>query len=442
MLILFDVTQFLLQHGFRTPAGISRVELAYVKHLLANYRSDVRFVTSYPPIMRLVPTEAIERYVNATEAVWGHALQKTSGETAQKIEQFLGLKPATSNQVKGKHGAPTGTWARQLSALRAIASACLPFRSMTQLYNAKRRTEKLIYVSVSGWRLPTPWVSRWLRHRPEVSSVFLLHDIIPITHPQYVRPGATDRHESYIKSVVDSATVVIGNSTNTITTFAAYCDRMNLRQPRLVLNPLGYESSFDPARATAYDGQSDSAPPFFMAIGTVDPRKNYELLLRCWKDLAKSEGASAPKLLIVGKRGWAGDNILSELDRSPELRQIMVQCSGISDDLLFSLMSQSRAVLFPSFEEGFGLPLVEGLAHFVPVISSDILAFREIGQKIPEFLSPNDQPGWLEAIRAYAQPSSNMRDAQLGRLKGFKPFKWSTHFSRFDELLGELNQPN
>ena len=97
------------------------------------------------------------------------------------------------------------------------------------------------------------------------------------------------------------------------------------------------------------------------------------------------------------------------------------------DTELTTLIDDARALLFPSFTEGFGLPLAEAMARGVPAIASDIGAFREIGGGAPELLSPLDGPAWREAIQDYAAPGSARRTAQVERLTDYGPPDWSSH---------------
>ena len=96
-------------------------------------------------------------------------------------------------------------------------------------------------------------------------------------------------------------------------------------------------------------------------------------------------------------------------------------------------------LLCPSFVEGYGLPIAEALALGVPVICSDIPAFREVGRGAPEFLDPLDGPGWLRAIRDYAAPASPRRAAQLARLPRWRPARWDEHIDSVAALLNQVS---
>jgi len=95
--------------------------------------------------------------------------------------------------------------------------------------------------------------------------------------------------------------------------------------------------------------------------------------------------------------------------------------------------------LFPSFAEGYGLPLVEALGASVPVIASTLDVFREIGQGVPDLLPPDDVDGWTNAVMAYSAPESPARAAQVARLAHFRAPDWAGHFAKTDMFLKSLS---
>lgn len=82
------------------------------------------------------------------------------------------------------------------------------------------------------------------------------------------------------------------------------------------------------------------------------------------------------------------------------------------------------------------MPMVEALALGVPVIGSDITAFREAGQGVPELISPLDGNLWAERIREYAREGSTGRLQQMERLERYSPPTWQQHFEKVEAMLG------
>src|SRR5262249_41515194 len=95
--------------------------------------------------------------------------------------------------------------------------------------------------------------------------------------------------------------------------------------------------------------------PYFVVLGTIEPRKNHLLLLNVWRQLAE-RGGPTPKLVIVGARGWENEQIVDVLDRGLLTRPHVLEVSGLKAAALLRLIKNARALLMPSFAEGYGLP--------------------------------------------------------------------------------------
>jgi len=116
----------------------------------------------------------------------------------------------------------------------------------------------------------------------------------------------------------------------------------------------------------------------------------------------------------------------------------VVEHARCGDEELVNTLRHARALLYPSFVEGFGLPIAEALSLGVPVIASDLSVFREFAGDVPEYADPLDGRHWLELIEQYARPDSAPRAAQLARMLAFIAPTWAQHFERVDRLLAEV----
>jgi len=141
--------------------------------------------------------------------------------------------------------------------------------------------------------------------------------------------------------------------------------------------------------------------------------------------------------VLIGQRGWEAENVVDMLERCPGLRGAVIEHNTLPDTEMVRLLKDARALLLPSFAEGFGFPLIEAFGVGVPALCSDIPALRETGGAVPEYLDPLDGPGWRAAILDYAAPHSPRRAAQLDRLRGWHPPTWQEHFANVDRLIAE-----
>ena len=190
--------------------------------------------------------------------------------------------------------------------------------------------------------------------------------------------------------------------------------------------------------------EADLAPPvvrdpYFVVLSTIEPRKNHLLLLNIWRRMVETLGAErTPHLAIVGRRGWENENVIDMLDRCTTIQDHVHEYSGLSDARLSALLRRARALLCPSFAEGFGMPVTEALLSGTPVICSDLPALREAGGDVPDFIDPLDGPEWIRAIMDYSANRSDRRDRQLERLNGWRAPSWHDHIGVLLDLVRDL----
>lgn len=184
-----------------------------------------------------------------------------------------------------------------------------------------------------------------------------------------------------------------------------------------------------------------AATPYFITIGTIEPRKNHLLLLSVWRAMAEavaSRQRPLPKLLVVGGRGWENEQVVDVLERGRLTRPYVFEASGISSAGLARLIANARAMLMPSFAEGYGLPLVEAMSLGTPVVASDAPVFREVTQGCASYRSAIDGVGWMEAIaRLSDRDGPDARAARAAACR-FKPPQWPDYFQRIMGFLESL----
>lgn len=268
----------------------------------------------------------------------------------------------------------------------------------------------------------------------KVKPLFMVHDLIPLTHPQFCRTGEKEKHFVRLKNAMQIASGIICNSLSTMNGLVDLCDEHHWLMPPstvALLAPDLPESSytFRPV-----------LNPYFVFVSTIEPRKNHLMILRLWLELSEKMGDSTPRLVIIGQRGWGFDEVSALLKSSPTLDSLVTEISTCSDTDMVNYLKHAQAMVFPSFIEGYGMPVVEALVLGVPVIANDLAVFREFSGDIPEYVSVDRPDLWLQVITDYTAPDSCMRAAQMVRMKNFEAPTWRGHFLKVDSLLDELAQ--
>lgn len=164
---------------------------------------------------------------------------------------------------------------------------------------------------------------------------------------------------------------------------------------------------------------------FILAVGTIEPRKNYPRLLEAYRRLRRESVAvivngrpGVPQLVIAGRPGWAYGDTLQRINAEPGVRYL-----GHVDDATLSALYGSAAVLaFPSLYEGFGLPLLEAMANGVPAVVGRAGALPELGDGAAILVDPEDVAsiaGGLERLLADAPLREKLGAAGKARAADF-----------------------
>jgi glycosyltransferase involved in cell wall biosynthesis len=265
-----------------------------------------------------------------------------------------------------------------------------------------------------------------------IKPIVVVHDLIPISHPEYCREGELAKHIGRMQTVLQYAGGVIANSQATLDELGAFARKNGRAVPPAAAALLGSGVSAVPSPVRPI------AAPYFVVLATIEPRKNHWMLLQLWRKLIERHGDAAPRLVVIGQRGWECENVIDLLERCESLRGVVTELPRCSDADLATYLHHAQALLFPSFAEGYGMPVVEALALGTPIIASDLPVFREIAATIPDYLDPMDGLGWMARIEAYTAPDSPPRAAQLQRMIGYTPPSWPAHFAIVEALMERL----
>ncbi len=383
---LLDLTRLVSRAG-RPMTGVDRVEFAYLDNLL-----------QHGDLWGLVRSSL------------GYVLLDQAGCAALReriLDQDWGPADRLSKLRKGRH--PVRRQAE--TYLRIIChDRCLPLRLSRML--ARHLPMGVHYLNTGHSNL-TERVLSALRLRKARVAV-MIHDTIPLDFPEYQRPETIAPFRAFLGRTCAHADVILCNSRQTADDIG-----------RHVPGPLPDRVIAHLGAPIPHTGNAPKGPwngPYFVCLGTIEPRKNHALLLDIWPDIPDAH------LLICGNRGWENHDVFRRLDSKPER---IHELHDLPDDQLFALLQGSAGLLFPSFAEGYGLPPIEAAALGVPVLCNDLPIFREVLGNIPVYADASDRYLWQTTI-------IEMADQQRTGLSGtqaFIPPSWDEHFKTVLTLI-------
>ena len=271
-----------------------------------------------------------------------------------------------------------------------------------------------------------------------VGAVLTFHDFVAYKFPDSMRKLARMQQKSVQKYSVSRADLILANSRQTrheiLERYSYPADRILIAYPGLekpsrkkpeVTEEFLEMVSEPDARMVASHRRSKNAksrvvPPFMLACSTVEPRKNYGVLLDAYEkycELSAQEGRTALGLVIAGRKGWEKPELyerLGEMERRLPGLHWPYQGAGVSDEELDWLYRNCAFFVMPSLYEGFGIPLLEAMGHGKHALVSNLSCFHEIADHRAEYLPPNDVQAW-----AYGMLEMQVRMGKQ-RLKSFR----------------------
>lgn len=392
--VVLDLSRLISRVRHSTPSGVDRVEMAYARGLRDIYGPDLAFAALHPTgRYGRLDWQVATAYLDELERRWA---QDEGGQNHRSIPQVL-------------------PW------LFRLLPSSLP----------KLPSSRSVYVQVSPHHLTKVDRVRQILRKENARFLCMVHDLIPLEYPEYARPNGAALHGRRMETVTSCADALIVNSAATGRSLQPWIQNSG-RPIRTHVALLGTET----LPASGEGPQQDR--PYFVCIGTIEPRKNHLLLLHLWRNLAETlPQESIPRLVIIGRRGWENEQVLDMLDRCPALKAHVQELSGCPDQRLASLLRGARALLMPSFAEGFGMPVAEALSVDVPVICSDIPAHNEVGATAPDYIDPLDGPRWKAAILDHAGKGA-LWQAQMERIPHWQAPTWANHFGIVADAILEL----
>ena len=428
--LVYDLSYVVARLHAATPTGVERVDAAFARHFVGGpvtlIATGLHYGLLRPHGFR---PETARRIAARIGEAWGAELAPADDPAYRAVMAWLQTEDAQARAAKDHAERAVKPVPTRLDwLLREGERLALRLRSDP----GADVPAKALYLNVAQYSFGQPAFFRWLDRRPDVRAVFFIHDLLPLDCPEFFREGRAEMFARCVQTMARYASAAIVSSE----VVGERVEREMAGRRRegipILIAPLP-----PPAHRALAIQDDGSAPPYFVVVGTIEARKNHLLLLNVWRALAQGPGA-VPRLILVGARGWDIEQALDLLERSRLLAPHVMEVSGLGTPGLHRLIGGARALLTPSFEEGYGLPIAEALAIGTPVVASDIPVFREISQGKALLLDPTDGPAWRNTIAEMAAAESPLRERWRAAAARYRAPDWGGYFAEVERFLAEL----
>lgn len=295
------------------------------------------------------------------------------------------------------------------------------------------RGDDVLIFAGSDWVLMSKTMQR-LNSRPRMAV--LCYDIIPLLFPEFFAERTVTTFRQCIETVFAPADLVLFSAKQIGNDTRRYWESRRLRLPTTEIVPLGADIS------TSTDTTGPLPKPllarkFALFVSTIEPRKNHRLLFDVWKKLL-DEGVPQTfdfKLVFVGRKGWMIDDLWKEMVSHSCFDKSLIILNDVDDRTLAALYEGCAFTLYPSFYEGFGLPIVESFRHGKAVIASSAGALLETVAGLSPCLSPSDELSWLTMLKQWIVDPSSYGEFERRIKLDYSPRSWKAAAEQFFQII-------
>jgi len=318
----------------------------------------------------------------------------------------------------------------------APANFLLPDAKPDHVPVGVRPGDKFLGLDLSAHYLPN-YVDQLAAWKSNGASLhFVIYELLPLTRPDWFMPSTSRHFGRWLDTVM-----TLGDQALCISdTVAQELRRRTIGTPAHEKLKVGrLHLSGDIAGSLPSAGlclkvrsvlERVRSRPAILMIGTVEPRKGYDRALDAFSRLWEADGDAAPDLVIIGKRGWKTAALQERIRKHPEHGRRLHWLENVSDEALTKFYEGALAVLIASYDEGFGLPLVEAARHRRWVLARDLPVFA--GQRLLNVIYFSD-----DSPDALAQDIRDlMQVAKAGDAPPSHSPKWSWCVERLIEEIG------
>jgi len=259
-----------------------------------------------------------------------------------------------------------------------------------------------------------------ISNKPLIATVM---DVIPLSHPQFIKSQSRYFKPYLWKKLTQRADRIITISEFSKTEIVKY---LRFCENKIDVIPLGVDERYsqiipDTDKHSILQSLGITTP-FFLFLGSIQPRKNLIRLLDAHAKLPRSLAQEYP-LVIAGKLAWDDGKILTSIKEAVSKGRAK-WLQYISEDQKLCLLQSATCLTFMSLYEGFGLPIIEAFASNLPVITSNCTSMPEVAGKAALIIDPRNNQQITDALLSTIEDANLTKDLkELGQARS-QIFSW------------------
>ncbi|MFO0806811.1 MAG: glycosyltransferase family 1 protein [Gemmataceae bacterium] len=328
-------------------------------------------------------------------------------------------------------------WLYPGSAVSAVASRMLKGKKKPASKSGGARPARVKSVAIEAakaayresFRVAARWGRFDLYHEPNfipirthLPTVVTVHDLSVVLHPEWHPADRVRFHERHFHAGIAAAehVIVVSHAVR-----REMIEHLNFDPRRVSAIHNGIGSHYVPQPAEAVEAMRSRLglpPRYFLTVGTIEPRKNLLTVMKAFCELPSDVRAACP-LVLAGGWGWKSGPERELFEREAWPRGA-IHLGYVADADLPALYSGAAALMYPSFYEGFGLPVAEMLACGGAVVASSADAVREVAGRHAPIVEPLDVDGWRTAMLRTAREPEWLEEHRRGAIRHAQTFTW------------------
>lgn len=249
-----------------------------------------------------------------------------------------------------------------------------------------------------------------------------IYDLIPVQNPQHCHEFVVFNFMEYLGAYLKYGDLIFTNAQATLDAMNCLIQETEVTSIQGVVARLGSDIV---NKTDSLDVQSAildvvKKTDYVLMVGTIEPRKNHRYVLEAFERELFDNGMN---LIFAGRVGWNVEEFVKYIQQHEQFGKRLFWFDNASDDDITYLYENALVVAFPSFNEGFGLPIIESIERGTPVVATDIPVLREVGGTYCEYFSLERVDEFISLIKEYVSNPAKYKELK-SNLKYYRRYTW------------------